>query len=70
MAGSFGYESEHYAVSKAIGGDRLLPAVRSAPDATIVAASGVSCMHQIEHFTGRRVRHIAEVLADRIDEEE
>ena len=70
MAGSFGYESEHYAVSKAIGEDRLLPAVRSAPDETIVAASGVSCMHQIEHFTGRRVRHIAEVLADRIDEEE
>lgn len=70
MAGSFGYESEHYTVSKAIGEDRLFPAVRTASDETIVAVSGVSCLHQIEHFTGRRVRHVAEVLADRIDGED
>ncbi len=69
MAGSFGYESEHYAISKAIGEDRLFPAVRNAAAGTVVAASGVSCRHQIEHFTGRRVRHVAEVLAERIDED-
>ncbi|HML95090.1 MAG TPA: FAD-linked oxidase C-terminal domain-containing protein [Thermodesulfobacteriota bacterium] len=70
MAGSFGYESEHYAVSRAIGEDRLFPAVRNAPDDTVIAISGVSCLHQIEHFTGRRVKHVAEVLADRLDEED
>ncbi len=70
MAGSFGYESEHYAVSKAIGEDRLFPAVRNAAAGAVVAVSGVSCRHQIEHFTGRRVRHIAEVLAERLDEED
>jgi len=66
MAGSFGYESEHYGISKAIGEDRLFPAVRKADNETVIAVSGVSCSHQIEHFTGRKTRHIAEVLADRI----
>lgn len=70
MAGSFGYESEHYKVSQAIGEDRLFPAVRDAAAGTVVAVSGVSCRHQIEHFTGRRVRHVAEVLAERIDEDD
>jgi FAD/FMN-containing dehydrogenase/Fe-S oxidoreductase len=70
MAGSFGYESEHYEVSQAIGEDRLFPAVRNTAVETVVAVSGVSCRHQIEHFTGRRVRHVAEVLADRIDEDD
>ncbi len=68
MAGSFGYESEHYEVSRTIGEDRLLPAVREASPNTVIAVSGVSCRHQIEHFTGRRAKHIAEVLADRISE--
>ena len=66
MAGSFGYESEHYRISKAIGEDRLFPAVRKADNETVIAVSGVSCSHQIEHFTGRKTRHLAEVLADRI----
>lgn len=66
MAGSFGYESEHYDISRTIGEDRLFPAVRDASSGTIIAVSGVSCRHQIGHFTGRNVKHIAEVLAGRV----
>ncbi|MCI0481860.1 MAG: hypothetical protein L0213_09770, partial [Candidatus Dadabacteria bacterium] len=65
--GSFGYESEHYNISKTIGEDRLFPAVRKASPETAIAVSGVSCRHQIEHFTGRRVKHLAEILASRIN---
>jgi FAD/FMN-containing dehydrogenase/Fe-S oxidoreductase len=66
MAGSFGYEAEHYDVSRKIGEERLFPAVAAAGDTTTVSVAGVSCRQQIEHFTGRPTRHIAEVLADRI----
>lgn len=69
MAGSFGYESEHYEVSRTIGEDRLFPAVREAARDAVIAVTGVSCRHQIEHFTGRRTQHIAEVLAGRISED-
>ena len=62
MAGSFGYEAEHYDVSQAIGERRLLPAVRDAPAETIVVAAGVSCRQQIRHGTGRQALHPAEVL--------
>jgi Fe-S oxidoreductase len=51
MAGSFGYEHEHYDVSSLVGERRLLPAVRGASGATVVAP-GFSCRHQIRHFTG------------------
>ncbi len=66
MAGSFGYEAEHYDVSRKIGEDRLFPAVTAANAETTVSVAGVSCRQQIEHFTARKTRHIAEVLADRI----
>jgi Fe-S oxidoreductase len=56
MAGSFGFEREHYDLSMQIGEQRLFPAVRSAPDATI-AATGVSCRQQIVHGTGRKAEH-------------
>ncbi|MBI2486034.1 MAG: FAD-binding protein [Deltaproteobacteria bacterium] len=69
MAGSFGYEAEHYEISKAIGEDRLFPSVRQASPETVIAVSGVSCRQQIEHFTGRRTKHIAEVLAGQISED-
>lgn len=63
MAGDFGYEIDHYEVSRQVGEDRLFPAVRAAhPDAVIVA-SGTSCRHQIDHFTDRRALHLAEALA-------
>jgi len=62
MAGSFGFEKEHYDISVQIGEDRLFPAVRDADDRTLVCASGVSCRQQIEHGTGRSVLHPAELL--------
>jgi FAD/FMN-containing dehydrogenase/Fe-S oxidoreductase len=68
MAGDFGYEIGHYEVSRVIGEDRLFPAVRNAaPEATIVA-SGTSCRHQIDHFTGRLPVHLAEALAAAVAE--
>ena len=63
MAGSFGYEAEHYDVSRKIGEERLFPAVNAASAETTVSVAGVSCRQQIEHFTERKTRHIAEVLA-------
>jgi Fe-S oxidoreductase len=66
MAGSFGYEAEHYEVSKKIGEDRLFPAVNAAGAQTVISVAGVSCRQQVEHFTERRTQHIAEVLASRI----
>jgi len=63
MAGSFGYEKEHYDVSIAIGEDRLFRAVRGAPDAEI-AAAGISCRQQVLHGTGRQARHPVEILMD------
>ena len=62
MAGSFGYESEHYKVSLAMGERRLLPAVREAAEQTTIVAAGVSCRQQIHHATGRKALHPAEVL--------
>jgi FAD/FMN-containing dehydrogenase/Fe-S oxidoreductase len=62
MAGSFGFEKEHYDLSVAIGNRRLAPAVRAADAAVEVVASGISCRQQIEHLTGRKAKHLAEVL--------
>jgi Fe-S oxidoreductase len=62
MAGSFGYESEHYEMSLAMGERRLLPAVREAAEETTIVAAGVSCRQQIKHATGRQALHPAEVL--------
>jgi Fe-S oxidoreductase len=61
MAGSFGYEKEHYEISIAIGRRRLFPAVENNPNA-IVVAPGISCRQQVEHATGRRPLHPAEAL--------
>jgi Fe-S oxidoreductase len=62
MAGSFGFEAEHYELSMRIGRLRLFPRLRSEPDDTIVAATGVSCRQQIGHGTGRRAVHPAELV--------
>lgn len=62
MAGSFGYEAEHYALSQQVGELVLFPAVRSAPETTIIAAPGTSCRHQIKDATHRRALHPAEIL--------
>jgi FAD/FMN-containing dehydrogenase/Fe-S oxidoreductase len=66
MAGSFGYEAEHYDVSRQIAEDRLLPTVVAASADTTISVAGVSCRQQIEHFSGRKTMHIAEVLSRRI----
>lgn len=62
MAGSFGYEAEHYDVSLKMAERQLLPAVRSASSDTIVVAAGVSCRQQIKHGTEKQALHPAEVL--------
>lgn len=62
MAGSFGYEREHYEISWRIGERRLFPAVRDKSPETLVVAPGFSCRHQIEHFTGTRAVHPAVLL--------
>ncbi|MDQ4099230.1 MAG: FAD-binding protein, partial [Chloroflexota bacterium] len=67
MAGSFGYEAEHYEVSRLIGEERLFPTVRETPMDTVVSVAGVSCRQQLEHFTERSSKHIAEVLASRLE---
>lgn len=62
MAGSFGYEREHYDISQAVGERKLLPAVRAAPVGSTIIASGFSCRHQLAHFTGRTAVHPAVFL--------
>ncbi len=64
MAGSFGYEAEHYAVSMRMAERRLLPAVRAAAPETIIAAAGMSCREQIAHGSGRPALHPAQVLRE------
>jgi Fe-S oxidoreductase len=64
MAGSFGFEAEHYEVSRAMGALRLFPAVEAAAGETAIAVTGVSCRQQIGHFTSKRPRHAVELLAD------
>ena len=62
MAGSFGYEKEHYELSKQIGEMVLFPAVRNADDGTIISAPGTSCRHHIKDGTGRAAKHPIEVM--------
>lgn len=64
MAGSFGYEAEHYDVSMQVGELVLFPAVRRAASDTLVAAPGTSCRHQIHDGTGRSAVHPIVVLRD------
>jgi Fe-S oxidoreductase len=67
MAGSFGYEKEHFDLSMQIGGMRLFPAVRSGMErGADILAPGMSCRSQIEDGTGARAIHPAEFLASRL----
>ncbi|NUU03011.1 FAD-binding and (Fe-S)-binding domain-containing protein [Herbaspirillum robiniae] len=63
MAGSFGYEAEHYEASMAMAELSLLPAVRKAGEDVLVVADGTSCRHQIHDGAGREAVHVARVLA-------
>jgi FAD/FMN-containing dehydrogenase/Fe-S oxidoreductase len=62
MAGSFGYEKEHYEISRKIGESVLFPAVKAMKAGTTLVANGFSCRHQIQHFTGVKPKHWVEVV--------
>ena len=64
MAGSFGYEAEHYEMSLKIGELGVLPKMRAAAPDTLLAANGTSCRHQIADGAGREARHIVRILDD------
>ncbi|APY00241.1 FAD-binding and (Fe-S)-binding domain-containing protein [Lacinutrix venerupis] len=62
MAGSFGYEKEHFKVSMQIGNQTLFPAVKKAATNTIIAVNGTSCRHQIKDGTGKKALHPISIL--------
>jgi FAD/FMN-containing dehydrogenase/Fe-S oxidoreductase len=66
MAGSFGYEAEHYETSRLMAMDRLLPAIQNCGKDDLVVTSGFSCRSQIQDFSGRQACHLAEALARRL----
>jgi Fe-S oxidoreductase len=67
MAGSFGFEKEHYELSRAIAAQRLVPAVNAAPPDAEIVITGVSCRQQISHFTSRNPRHAVELLREAVE---
>jgi Fe-S oxidoreductase len=69
MAGSFGFEKEHYELSKKIGNRRLAPAVKAAGAEVEIVASGISCRQQIDHLTERQAKHPAELLLQALSRE-
>lgn len=64
MAGAYGYEKEHYEASRAAGERNLFPLIRAQAEAQ-VAVMGTACRQQIEHFTGRRARHVVDLIHGR-----
>ncbi|MEV0932091.1 FAD-binding and (Fe-S)-binding domain-containing protein [Streptomyces phaeochromogenes] len=71
LAGNFGFEKGHYEVSVACAEEQLLPAVRAAGEEPVVLADGFSCrtqLEQLEQLGGRKGRHLAEVLAEGLDD--
>ncbi|MFF7720574.1 FAD-binding and (Fe-S)-binding domain-containing protein [Streptomyces luteogriseus] len=69
LAGNFGFEKGHYDVSAACAQEQLLPSVGDAPQGTVVLADGYSCRTQLEQLAGVRGRHLAEVLAEALEED-
>lgn len=64
MAGSFGYEKEHYPVSMKIGEQTLFPAIRNTPNTAVISANGTSCRHQIKDGTQREAKHPISILKE------
>ncbi len=64
MAGSFGYEREHYQVSMQVGEQTLFPAIRKASKSVVISANGTSCRHQIKDGTGRLAKHPITILRE------
>lgn len=69
MAGSFGYEKEHYEVSMTIGSQRLFPAIQKSDKEVIIAANGTSCRHQIFDGTQRKALHPVSILKNALRDE-
>jgi Fe-S oxidoreductase len=67
LAGNFGFEAGHFAVSAACAEEALLPAVRAADPGAAVLADGFSCRTQLAQLGGVRARHLAELLAEGLD---
>lgn len=70
MAGSFGYEKEHYKISMQVGEDTLFPKLRNSKKDVVIAAAGTSCRHQIKDGTDRVSRHPVSVLREALTEKE
>ncbi|MEV7615849.1 FAD-binding and (Fe-S)-binding domain-containing protein [Streptomyces sp. NPDC089799] len=68
LAGNFGFEPGHHEVSVACAEEQLLPALRAAPEDAVILADGFSCRTQAAQLGHRRARHLAEVLADALDD--
>lgn len=64
MAGSFGFEAEHYETSMKVAADRFLPAMQAEPAETVIAATGVSCRQQAFHGAGREAWHPVELIRE------
>ncbi|WP_394749090.1 FAD-binding and (Fe-S)-binding domain-containing protein [Spongiimicrobium salis] len=64
MAGSFGYEKEHYELSMQVGELKLFPAIRKTPQEVVIAANGTSCRHQILDGTSRKAMHPISILKE------
>ena len=69
MAGSFGFEREHYDLSTKIANRRLVPAVNATGSEVEIVAPGISCRQQIEHLTGRKAKHPAELMIEVLSSE-
>lgn len=69
MAGSFGFNSDHYELSMKVGEDKLLPLIREAPESTIVLTNGFSCREQIAQGAKRESLHIAELALKALDQD-
>ena len=69
MAGAFGYRKESYELSQKIAGLDLIPAIEKADESTVICATGISCQHQIEDFTSRKVLHPIDFLWEAIYED-
>jgi FAD/FMN-containing dehydrogenase/Fe-S oxidoreductase len=67
MAGSFGFEAEHYEMSMTVGSDRLFPAINAQLQDTVIVATGVSCRQQIRHGTSRESWHPVRLLREAVE---
>ncbi len=67
LAGNFGAQAGHERISHGVAELELLPALRVTPEDVVILADGFSCRAQVEFLDGRRARHLAQVLADRLD---